>query len=123
MGRRCGGGYHRSGCGHGGGGSPHRALPNNLVYTYTPEAMNALQANIAKMVAEGKAHYTDGRAGSLQYNKDQQQWHEYHGWGQDGNMIRPDGGVNFNDETPYGKHSHTIRDRDFNIRRERPEGS
>lgn len=65
-----------------------------------------------------KEKFKDGSAGTLKYNRDQKQWHEHHGQG----TLRSDGGIEFNDNTSSGKHSHTARDKNFKPRWHRHQG-
>lgn len=57
------------------------------------------------------------RAGSLQIRRDGG-FNEYHGHG----PLRPDGSGNIDFDDSQGKHSHTVRDKDFNKVWEREEG-
>lgn len=60
-------------------------------------------------------HRNSPRAGSLQRRKDGG-YNEYHGRGH----HNSEGGIDFDDS--QGKHSHTVRDKDFNKVWERKEG-
>lgn len=67
----------------------------------------------------GSGPISNGSAGSLQWNKDQQQWHEYHGKG----TLNSEGGIDFDDNSPSGKHSHQSYDKNFVPNRDgRPQG-